>query len=755
MPDCDVCAAGKSRQQAHPKTADQHVQHPFQLVFTDLMGPFTPEALGGYKYVSKIYDEHTRWPEIYHLKSKNGALHAFQSFVQSMVIPSGVRVERLRADKRGEFIGNDFKDYCTQTGVLLEYASTNTPQQIGLSERVGGTLAAMVRCMPADSGLPMFLWGELMFTAAYVGNRAPHSALNMQSPYKMLKGTEPDLRILRVIGARAFVHIERRTKKLAPKAVEGRLVGYSSNSKSYRVYNPVTRCIESRNVIFIETPSRLLPPPSEGPQLLMQELPPGDDPDRDNKGHNYITDDDDFLRDLRNYTSVVDHPGSASTDHVTANRRSENTLVAELLGRICAITRRDLLEDGVLPGEASPTGEVPQGGVLELPEQPTSPAGGPVEAPFAGSSLLQQHGQSRHGVTPAVTQAGNVARSFRERSANDSAHLAEIATDSTLSKLRRLGLYTKVLLPDVVHQTNKTESVVEYACATTNVQRYSVGEKMEVIPNNFKEAMTLPAKAHWKAASDKEAASLKKNNVYTVVPATAVPVGHKIIGSRWVYKVKADKSYKGRVVVLGWGQVPGVDCRDTFTPVCRLQSIRMVLAIAAEFDFECWQLDYNTAFLNAKVEEEVYVKMAPGYEEFNNDGVPMVMRLLKSLYCLRQSPRCWYGTVDEHVVEIGFKSLKSDPCAYIYSEGGAIYVLALCVDDVLLLGKDRKVLERIKRKLMERFSMTDMGDVSLVLGWKLPVTARRGQLPLPRKPMSSPCWSGTGWGIAIPRIRPV
>ena len=159
----------------------------------------------------------------------------------------------------------------------------------------------------------------------------------------------------------------------------------------------------------------------------------------------------------------------------------------------------------------------------------------------------------------------------------------------------------------------------------------------------------------------------------------------------------------------------------------------MVLAIAAKFDFRCWQLDYNTVFLNAEVEEEFYVKMAPGYEEFSNDGVPMAMRLLKSLYGFRQSPRYWYGTVDKHVVEIGFKSFKSDPCVYIYSEGGAIYVLTLYVDDVLLLGKDRKVLERIKRKRMGRFSMTDMGDVLLVFGWKLPVTARRGPIPLPRK----------------------
>ena len=561
VPDCDVCAVGKSRQRAHPKTADQHVQHPFQLVFTDLMGQFTPEALGGYKFVSKISDEHTRWTEICLLKSKDGALHAFQSFVQSMVIPSGVRVERLRADK-----------------------------------------------------------GKV-------------------------------------------------------------------------------------------------------PQLLIQELPPGDDPDRDNKGHNYITDDD-FLRDLRSYTSVVDYPGSASIDHVTASRRSENTLVAERLGRISAITRRDLLEDGALPGEASPTGEVPQGGVLERPEHPTSPAGGSVEAPLAGSSSLQQHGQSRHGMTPAVTRAGNAARSLRERRAKDSVHLAVIATDGTLSELRRLGLYTEALLPDVVHQTNKAESVVEYAWATTNVQRYSVGEKMEVISNTSKEAMTLPAKAHRKATSDKEVASLKKKYVYTLVPATAVPVGHKIVGSRWVYKVKADKSYKGRVVVLGWGQVPVVDYGGTFAPVCRLQSIRMVLA------------------------------MAPGHELFRNNGVPMVIRLLKSLYGLRQSPRCWYGTVDKNVVEIGFKSLKSDPCVYIYSEGGAIYVLTLYVDDVLLLGKDRKVLERIKRKLMGRFSMTDMGDV-LVFGMEVTRDRTKGTVTITQENYVKSLLERYGMGNCNPAQRPV
>ena len=168
-----------------------------------------------------------------------------------MVIPSGFRAEPLRVDKGGGFISTEFQDLCLQTGESLEHASTNTPQQFGMSRRVGRTLAAMVRCMLADSGQPKFLWRELMFTAAFLVNRAPHSAIDIQSPYKIIHRTEPDLRLLRVIGARAFVHIEAYSKTFELKAVEGRLVGYSNNSKGYRVYNPATwRIMESRNVIF-------------------------------------------------------------------------------------------------------------------------------------------------------------------------------------------------------------------------------------------------------------------------------------------------------------------------------------------------------------------------------------------------------------------------------------------------------------------------------------------------------------------------
>lgn len=114
--------------------------------------------------------------------------------MQFVVIPSDFRAEFLRADKGGVCINTDFKDYCFPTELSLEYASTNTPQQFGISELIEITLAAITTSMQAGSGLPKFLWGELMLVAAFLGNRALHSVIGKQFPSNILHGTEPDLK---------------------------------------------------------------------------------------------------------------------------------------------------------------------------------------------------------------------------------------------------------------------------------------------------------------------------------------------------------------------------------------------------------------------------------------------------------------------------------------------------------------------------------------------------------------------------------
>ena len=184
-----------------------------------------------------------------------------------------------------------------------------------------------------------------------------------------------------------------------------------------------------------------------------------------------------------------------------------------------------------------------------------------------------------------------------------------------LQRLSKIELELPCYTEDIAHLVEKGSFNVEYAYVATNaLGSFWGGQDKKQIPNTFKEAMTLSQAARWKVASDNEIASLEKHGVYELVPITSVPNLRIVIGTRWVYKIKADGVYKGRLVVLGWSQVPGIDYGGTFAPVRRLQSIRMVVAIAAELDYEIYMLDVQTTFLDADVEEKAFVKSPLGYE---------------------------------------------------------------------------------------------------------------------------------------------
>ena len=138
------------------------------------------------------------------------------------MIPLGKRVIRWRADKVGEFTGDEFKAYCLELDITHEFAATNRPQQIGVSERVGRPLCGMVRCMLVDGGLFSSIRGDCMMTASYLCNWVPHSAIKMETPYKMHYGKDTDLSHLRIIGARACFSPRTQRTQQAWSHVVGR-----------------------------------------------------------------------------------------------------------------------------------------------------------------------------------------------------------------------------------------------------------------------------------------------------------------------------------------------------------------------------------------------------------------------------------------------------------------------------------------------------------------------------------------------------
>ena len=125
--------------------------------------------------------------------------------------------------------------------------------------------------------------------------------------------------------------------------------------------------------------------------------------------------------------------------------------------------------------------------------------------------------------------------------------------------------------------------------------------------------------------------------MYKLVPRTVVPPGRKRIKSKWVFQRKADGSFKGRLVLQGWNQVPGLDCGSTFAPVCRLPSVRMTACIVVHFGRKWDDMDVSTVFLHADILEKVFVEQPPGVEVKDKDGRDLVMQLEKSFYGLAKA----------------------------------------------------------------------------------------------------------------------
>ncbi|KAL3523497.1 hypothetical protein ACH5RR_016331 [Cinchona calisaya] len=176
-------------------------------------------------------------------------------------------------------------------------------------------------------------------------------------------------------------------------------------------------------------------------------------------------------------------------------------------------------------------------------------------------------------------------------------------------------------------------------------------------------------------------------------------------------------TFKARLVAKGFKQTHGIDYDETFSPVAMLKSIRILIAIAAYYDYEIWQMDVKTAFLNGNLLEDVYMTQPEGFVQAENSE--KVCKLLRSIYGLKQASRSWNLRFDEAVKEFGFIKNEDEPCVYKKINANAVVFLVLYVDDILLIGNDIPTLQKVKSWLGKCFSMKDLGEAAYILGIKI------------------------------------
>ncbi|GJY04257.1 retrotransposon protein, putative, ty1-copia subclass [Tanacetum coccineum] len=223
----------------------------------------------------------------------------------------------------------------------------------------------------------------------------------------------------------------------------------------------------------------------------------------------------------------------------------------------------------------------------------------------------------------------------------------------------------------------------------------------------------------WIDAMNAEIQSMMDNMVWVLVD---LPPGCKTVGSRWLFKKKTDMDgivhvYKARLVAKGYTQLYGVDYEETFSPVADIRAIRILISIAAYYDYEIWQMDVKTAFLNGYLDEDIYMVQPEGFVDPNHPR--KVCKLQRSIYGLKQASRSWNKRFDEEIKRFGFAQNLDEPCVYQKASGSNVTFLILYVDDIIIMGNHIPSLQSVKDYLGKCFAMKDLGEAAFILGIKI------------------------------------
>ncbi|PKU72953.1 Retrovirus-related Pol polyprotein from transposon TNT 1-94 [Dendrobium catenatum] len=240
-------------------------------------------------------------------------------------------------------------------------------------------------------------------------------------------------------------------------------------------------------------------------------------------------------------------------------------------------------------------------------------------------------------------------------------------------------------------------------------------------PENYNQARHIP---HWQEAMKTEFQALQQQKTWSLVPA---PPGKHILGCKWTFKTKILPSgqvdrYKARLVALGYNQKQGENYNETFSPVAKMTTIRVLLTVALNQNWKILQLDVSNAFLHGDLPEDIFMRQPQGFvdPQFPNS----VCKLHKSLYGLKQAPRQWFQKLTDFLQSRGFRFSRSDPSLLLFSQNGINIFFLIYVDDLLVTGNDQTLIQTLLTDIRSTFALKNLGEISLFLGIQVSKTSQ-------------------------------
>ncbi|GJX33704.1 putative ribonuclease H-like domain-containing protein [Tanacetum coccineum] len=508
-------------------------------------------------------------------------------------------------------------------GIKREFSVARTPQQNGVAERKNKTLIEAARTMLADSKLPTTFWAEAVNTACYVQNRVLVIKPHNKTPYELFNGIPPIISFMRPFGCPVTIlNTLDHLGKFDGKADEGFFVGYSVNSKAFRVFNSRTRIVEETlHITFLENKPNVA---GSGPEWLF---------------------DIDTLTKSMNYKPVV--AGNQTNGNAGLLMHLSLQVLKDQMMRLIML-ERNLLRiqqmkhstqdvNTVGPSINTASTNVNTGSLNINTVSPTVTTA-PLEATHADFFGDETELDMSNITTTYLVPSTPNTRIHKDHSLDHV--IGDVQSGVQTRRMTKTSNEQGFISAVYEGKTHEDLHTCLFACFLSQVE-----------PKKVIQALTDPS---WIEAMQDELLQFKLQKVWTLVD---LPYGKRAIGTKWVYRNKKDERgivirNKARLVAQGYTQEEGIDYDEVFAPVARIEAIRLFLAYASFKDFVVYQMDVKSAFLYGKIEEEVYVCQPPGFED--PEFPDRVYKVEKALYGLHQAPKAWYKTLSTYLLDNGF-----------------------------------------------------------------------------------------------------
>ncbi|GKA73815.1 ribonuclease H-like domain-containing protein, partial [Tanacetum coccineum] len=688
---CVACLKGKQHKASCKSKIQNSVTQPLFILHMDLFGPTFVSSLMNKKYCLVVTDDYSRFTWFFFLASKDetsGILNKFITEIENLV---DKKVKIIRCDNRTEFKNRVMNEFCEKKSIKREFCVARTLQQNGVAERRNKTLFEAARTMLADSKLPTTFWAEAVNTACYVQNRVIIVKPHNKTHYELFRGRTPALSFMRPFGCHVTIlNTLDHLGKFDGKSDDGFFVGYSLTSKAFRVYNIRTRKVEENlHIRFLENKPIVT---GDGPKSLF---------------------DIDSLTKSMNYVPVVaginsnDFAGSEESNG--AGHTSKETKFSQ------DYIMMPLWKDGSMFDSSSKNSSddepQPFSNAKKKDNEGVSKASGfsDQEQPESSTPNINTDGLSINTVSAkfktgslninTVSPTVITTRSNRFQNVSDMFSLGRSATlEATHADL--FGDETEIDMSNLttLYQVPTTPNIRIYKDHSLD---HVIGDIQSGLQTR---GMTKNTNEHGFITSIYEGKT--HEDLHTCLFACFLfqeepkRISKALSDSAWVEAMQEEllqnkKDERGIVirnkttlVAQGYTQEEGIEYDEVFSPVARIEAIRLFLAYASFMGFMVYQMDVKNAFLYGKIEEEVYVCQPPGFEDPDNPD--KVYKVVKALYGLHQAPRA--------------------------CKKGDILLVQVYVDDIIFGSTKKELCIKFEKPMHEKFQMSSMGELTFFLG---------------------------------------